>query len=191
MPRTAPEISDMITDSISKVELGTELVARSGESLASIIESAKLSGEALERVIAAVGMVGQLISEIAAAGVEQRQGIEQINTAITEIDTTTQKNASLVEETASASEMLVNQATEMMKLVQKFKINEEQIMDEAAERQYAMNMENLKQMDSRGTAHGGGNGNGRKHGAVNHAAILGAEKKPISEIMKKEGFSEF
>ncbi|HNW28292.1 MAG TPA: methyl-accepting chemotaxis protein [Spirochaetota bacterium] len=187
----ANEISDMITDSINKVELGTELVAKSGESLASIIESAKLNGEALERVIAAVGMVGQLISEIAAAGVEQRQGIEQINTAITEIDTTTQKNASLVEETASASEMLVNQASDLMKLVQKFKINEEQIMDVAAERQYAMNMEHLKKMDSERSIHGGGNGNGRKHGTVNHAAIMGAEKKPIREIMKNDGFSEF
>ncbi|HPC41580.1 MAG TPA: methyl-accepting chemotaxis protein [Spirochaetota bacterium] len=187
----ANEISDMITDSINKVELGTELVAKSGESLSSIIESAKLNGEALERVIAAVGMVGQLISEIAAAGVEQRQGIEQINTAITEIDATTQKNASLVEETASASEMLVNQATDLMKLVQKFKINEGQIMDEAAERQYAMNMENLKRMDTRRPVHGGGNGNGRKHGTAGHAAILNAEKKPISEIMKNDGFSEF
>jgi methyl-accepting chemotaxis protein len=188
----ANEISDMISDSISKVELGTELVSRSGESLVNIIESARLNGEALERVISSVGMVGQLISEIAAAGVEQRQGIEQINTAITEIDSSTQKNASLVEETASASEMLVNQASDLMKLVQKFKINEEQALNAAAEKEHAMHLENLKHMDGqRASAHPGGNGNGRHHAADDVTAFRQAEKKPISEIMKKEGFSEF
>ncbi len=188
----ANEISDMISDSISKVELGTDLVSQSGESLVSIIESAKMNGEALERVIASVSMVGQLISEIAAAGVEQRQGIEQINTAICEIDTTTQKNASLVEETASASEMLVNQATDLMKLVQKFRINEDQTIDAAAEKQHAMHSESLKRMEGqKASIHAGGNGNGRKHAAVDQSAIMAAEKRPISEIMRKDGFSEF
>ncbi|MBP7736095.1 MAG: cache domain-containing protein [Spirochaetes bacterium] len=188
----ANEINEMITDSINKVEMGTELVSQSGDSLVGIIESAKKNGEALERIIVSVGMVGQLISEIAAAGVEQRQGIEQINTAINEIDTTTQKNASLVEETASASEMLVNQAKDLMNLVQKFVINEEDVYRSEEEKKHALHMEELKRIEDRSSsAHHSGNGNGRNRAKVDLGAIKGTEKKPISEIMRKEGFSEF
>ncbi len=188
----ANEISDMITDSINKVEMGTELVSQSGDSLIGIIESAKKNGEALERIIVSVGMVGQLISEIAAAGVEQRQGIEQINTAINEIDTTTQKNASLVEETASASEMLVNQAKDLMNLVQKFVINEEAAYRSDDEKQHALRMEELKSIEGqRSLANHNGKGNGRNRSKVDMGAIRVTDKKPISEIMRKEGFSEF
>lgn len=187
----ANEISDMISDSISKVEQGTELVTQSGEALIGIIESAKKNGEALERIIMAVGMVGQLISEIAAAGSEQRQGIEQINTAISEIDTTTQKNAALVEETASASEMLVNQAMDLMKMVQKFKINEDSIPLQEAAPHHDARAEALKHMEEQKLARAGGNGNGRKHTAVDPVAIRAGDKKPLKEIMRSDGFTEF
>lgn len=62
--------------------------------------------------------VGELVREIAAATEEQAQGIEQINRAVTEMDTVTQQNAAGAEESAAASEELNAQAEEIKAMVQ-------------------------------------------------------------------------
>jgi len=60
---------------------------------------------------------GALVSEIAAASTEQSQGIEQVNTAVSQMDRLTQSNAANSEEAASASEELSAQAQEMDEMV--------------------------------------------------------------------------
>ena len=103
------DIGDLIRDSQGRVEKGTELVNKTGETLKEIIESFQ--------------QVSQLVNEIAAASQEQRQGIDQINIAVTEMDSMTQQNASLVEETASASEEMSNQAQELLDMVNQFSLS--------------------------------------------------------------------
>jgi methyl-accepting chemotaxis protein len=61
--------------------------------------------------------VGELVGEIAAASNEQAQGIEQVNTAVTEMDKVTQSNAANAEESASASEEMSAQAEQMKAIV--------------------------------------------------------------------------
>ncbi len=63
------------------------------------------------------GKVTELITEIAAASNEQAQGIEQINTAITQMDKVVQNSAATAEESASASEELAAQAENMKDIV--------------------------------------------------------------------------
>ncbi|MFH0878781.1 MAG: methyl-accepting chemotaxis protein [Lentisphaerota bacterium] len=63
------------------------------------------------------GKVGTLVAEIAAASKEQAQGIEQINTAVSEMDKVVQQNAANAEESASASEELSSQAQELNAMV--------------------------------------------------------------------------
>lgn len=106
----AKEIETLIKDSVEKVETGTELVKKSGESLQEILEAVK--------------EVSRLISEIAASSAEQKSAMMQVNHAIAELDEMTQSNASLVEETASASEEMGNQAKDLLELIQNFKISE-------------------------------------------------------------------
>jgi methyl-accepting chemotaxis protein len=55
---------------------------------------------------------------VAAASVEQAQGVEQINKAITQMDSVTQQNAANAEEAASSSEELSAQAEVLNGLVQ-------------------------------------------------------------------------
>ncbi len=102
------EIEELVRDTIEKVENSTELVNKTGNALTEIAEAATVSA--------------QIISEISLASQEQKQGIGQINTAIVELDTMTQQNASLVEETSSASEEMMNQAKELLEMVRKFRI---------------------------------------------------------------------
>ncbi len=72
----AKEIKVLIQDSLRKVEAGSELVNRSGETLQGIVGSVK--------------RVTDIVGEIAAASGEQSTGIEQVNTAMTQMDQVTQ-----------------------------------------------------------------------------------------------------
>ena len=66
-----------------------------------------------------------MISEISIASEEQKTGISQINTAITDLDSMTQQNAALVEQVASASEEMSAQAMDLLTMVKKFKTDED------------------------------------------------------------------
>ncbi len=105
----AKEIADIITESISRVEHGTVMVKETGVSLAEIADSAK--------------MIASLISEISISSEEQRKGIIQINKAVLSLDTMTQQNAALVEETAGDSEEMAERTGLLMELIGRFKIN--------------------------------------------------------------------
>ena len=104
----AKEIKALITDSVTKVEDGSQLVERSGQTL--------------QDIVGAVKKVSDIVAEIAAAAREQASGIEQVNKAILQMDQATQQNAALVEETATASQAMGDQAKELQKLMGFFKL---------------------------------------------------------------------
>jgi methyl-accepting chemotaxis protein len=61
--------------------------------------------------------VTHLVGEIAAASTEQAQGIDQVNTAVGEMDRVVQQNAATAEESASSSEEMNAQAEQMKSMV--------------------------------------------------------------------------
>ena len=103
----AKEIKDLINDSVSKVNDGSELVEQSGETLKSIVNE--------------IEQVSSMIDNISTSAREQTTGIEQVNSAVLQMDQMTQQNAALVEEAAAASQSMSEQAQEMSKLVAFFK----------------------------------------------------------------------
>jgi methyl-accepting chemotaxis protein len=68
-----------------------------------------------------------LIAEIAAASQEQSSGIDQVNTAVTQMDQVVQQNASLVEEATAATESMKNQAAVLLRMVSRFKLGADQV----------------------------------------------------------------
>ena len=64
--------------------------------------------------------VNELVSEIRMATQEQSSGVLLIESAVSQLDQTTQQNAALVEESASAAESLRRQAEELMSAVRMF-----------------------------------------------------------------------
>jgi methyl-accepting chemotaxis protein len=102
----AKEIKTLIGDSVEKVEIGARLVDQAGVTMSEIVESVK--------------RVTDIMGEITAASQEQTAGIEQINTAITQMDEVTQQNAALVEEAAAAAESLQDQAAHLSQVVSVF-----------------------------------------------------------------------
>jgi methyl-accepting chemotaxis protein len=106
----AKEIKMLIDDSVEKVGAGTKLVGQAGVTM--------------DEVVASVRRVTDIMSEIANASQEQSAGIEQVNMSIIEMDSMTQQNAALVEESAAAAQSLQDQAAELSRVVSIFKLVE-------------------------------------------------------------------
>ncbi|HBO79760.1 MAG TPA: hypothetical protein DD502_16600, partial [Cupriavidus sp.] len=66
--------------------------------------------------------VTDIMGEISAASVEQSAGIEQVNQAVTQMDTVTQQNAALVEQAAAAAGSLEEQAQRLKEAVATFRL---------------------------------------------------------------------
>lgn len=105
----AKEIKTLINDSVDKVKVGSELVDESGQTLTGIVESIK--------------KVADIIAEFDTASQEQFSGIEQVNKTIAQMDDMTQQNATLVNEAASSSKSMENQANDLMDLMGFFKLD--------------------------------------------------------------------
>ena len=105
----AKEIKGLIQDSLRKVERGSELVNRSGDTLQGIVTSVK--------------RVTDIVSEIAAASEEQSTGIEQVNTAMTQMDQVTQSNSAQTEELSSTAQLLADQSTRLLEMVRAFRLD--------------------------------------------------------------------
>ncbi|MBA5601183.1 HAMP domain-containing protein [Pectobacterium aroidearum] len=104
----AKEIKELIDDSFKKVQDGMGLVEETGVTMNSLVTNVQ-------------GVTG-IISEIAQASREQSDGINQINLAVGQIDTTTQQNAALVEESAAAALSLQDQANSLARTVSVFNL---------------------------------------------------------------------
>jgi len=104
----AKEIREMIADSVVKVEAGSTLVNEAGTLMAGIVSE--------------ISQVTGLIAEVSTAVKEQGSGLREINSAVALMESITQKNSALVEESAAASTSLSNQARELSAIVATFRL---------------------------------------------------------------------
>jgi methyl-accepting chemotaxis protein len=103
----AKNTAQLIEDTIKAVQNGNELT--------------KLTQGAFNENMEIAGKVGELVDEIAAASNEQAQGIDQVNTAVAEMDKVVQQVAANAEESASTSEEMSAQADQMKHFVDDLK----------------------------------------------------------------------
>ncbi|WP_298923284.1 methyl-accepting chemotaxis protein [uncultured Ramlibacter sp.] len=104
----AREIKELITDSVDKVQTGSNQVDEAGRTMGEIVEG-------IQRVSA-------IIASITTASQEQSEGIHQVSEAITQMDQVTQQNAALVEEAAAATGSLQQQAGSLVETVSVFRL---------------------------------------------------------------------
>ena len=100
----ARETAEKIEDSIQKSSAGVQINAKVSLSLADIVSKARQADE--------------LVAQISIASNEQSQGIDQINSSVSQMDAMTQNNAAGAEESANVSADLRTQSTQLTQLVQ-------------------------------------------------------------------------
>ena len=107
----AKNTTTLIESSISAVEKGTELVARTSEGFTEVAEKA--------------GRINELIEAISAQAQQQAAAIEQISVGIDQVSSVVQMNSATSEESAAASEELSSQAMNLKGLVEQFTLADE------------------------------------------------------------------
>ncbi len=104
----AREIKTLISASGKQVEAGVKLVDE--------------TGRALGRIVVQVGKLNGLIAEIAASAQEQATGLNQVNTAVNQMDQVTQQNAAMVEQSTAAAHNMAEVSEELARLVGQFRL---------------------------------------------------------------------
>ena len=121
----AKEIKSLIQDSVARVDIGTQLVNKSGETLNEIVNSVK--------------RVTDIVAEIAAASKEQLTGVEQVNKAVAQMDRVTQANASQTEEVSGTAGSLLSHAEQLRDEVNRFNLGNDNKSSSKRERQGSSN----------------------------------------------------
>jgi methyl-accepting chemotaxis protein len=106
----AKEIKSLISRSTTHVEAGVELVGS--------------TGEALTRIVAQVTEAAATVSTIATSAGEQANGLQEVNTAVGQMDQITQQNSAMVEEATAASHSLKAEAEHLKGMIDRFRTSE-------------------------------------------------------------------
>ena len=100
---SSKEIQALIAESGSHVRSGVDLVSR--------------TGEALEAILSSIRNTADIVSEIATASSEQAQGLDEVHSAVAQMDHMTQHNAAMVQEFASAAASMHEEVGRLMDLM--------------------------------------------------------------------------
>jgi methyl-accepting chemotaxis protein len=104
----AAEIAKLVGSATQHVTSGVSLVGEAGTALGTIIDS--------------VSEISRHASEIASSAVEQSSGLSSINAAMSHLDKVTQQNATMVDQTSAASQLLDKEATSLSRIVGRFRV---------------------------------------------------------------------
>jgi methyl-accepting chemotaxis protein len=106
----AKDVKAKITASSEQVDVGVKLVSD--------------TGAALQRIIGRIGEISTLVGAIAASAEQQATGLQQVNTAVSEMDGVTQQNAAMVEQATAAARSLSDEATALARQVARFHLGD-------------------------------------------------------------------
>ena len=104
----AKEIKHLIEDAVGKVDGGTTYVAQAGVTMS--------------EVVVQVRRVNDLMSEISQASQKQAEGISKLGQEIGDLDTSTQQNAAMVEQTSASASSLSSQSKRLMDAIHVFAV---------------------------------------------------------------------
>ena len=107
----AKEIKTLISASTDQVSRGVGCVGQ--------------TGDALTRIVEQVAKINVVVSEISASAHEQATGLQQVNTAVNQMDQVTQQNAAMVEQATAAGHALREETDGLSRMMSEFKVGEQ------------------------------------------------------------------
>ncbi|HJH55667.1 MAG TPA: methyl-accepting chemotaxis protein [Brachyspira hyodysenteriae] len=118
----ASEVRNLAQNTQESVKSITALITDSNEKTNLASKSVKESKEIFEDISVKMDSASNIMDRINVASQEQQKGIEQVDFAITNMDSSVQKNAALVEEATAASQALLKEANELIDVIEYFKL---------------------------------------------------------------------
>jgi methyl-accepting chemotaxis protein len=120
---------------VRKLAERSQLAAKEISDLASnSVAVAVRSGKLLADLVPAIRRTAELVQEVTAASAEQSSGVTQINRAMSQVDSVTQRNASSAEELSSTAEELAAQSEQLQQLMTFFNVASDKSIDRDAEK---------------------------------------------------------
>lgn len=120
----AREIKDLIGESVSNVAIGSQRVRDAGDQLDDLVNN--------------VRRVRQVMGEIRTAGEEQSKGISEVTLAVSQMESTIQQNASLIDESAARMQTLKEEAAQLVETVSTFKLSTDNASEEQSDSHYRL-----------------------------------------------------
>lgn len=120
----AQEVRSLAQRCASSAKEIKELIATSGEHVESGVSLVAAAGEVLGAITGRINEINDLMGGIASAAAEQAQGISEVNTAVSQMDQITQKNAAMVEETSAEAQRLKDEAHDLGVKLSRFRLGD-------------------------------------------------------------------
>lgn len=104
----AKEIKQLIEESVTRIDQGSQLASE--------------SGGVLKKITVSVKEVSEMIEYIASSSTEQAEAVSQVSSTISQLNIATQQNTALVHETSLSAEEMQQQAMVLKKSIQFFNV---------------------------------------------------------------------
>lgn len=108
--QSSKDIKSLIDNSSKQVEEGVDLVQSAVQSLQQIHE--------------AINSVADSVGQISSASTEQATSLDELNQAVMEMDSMTQQNASMAQQTRNIANMMQSSSSDLTEMVTFFKVDE-------------------------------------------------------------------
>ncbi|KPF67386.1 hypothetical protein IP69_13680 [Bosea sp. AAP35] len=121
----AAEVRALAQRSAAAAKDITGLTASSDAEVTEGVKLVRLAGDTLQKIVEASARVSSTIEEIAAASGEQANGIQEMSQTVAHMDEMTQQNAALSEQSAASAKLLLDQISQLNRLVAAFRTDDE------------------------------------------------------------------
>ncbi|WPC38874.1 methyl-accepting chemotaxis protein [Brachyspira hyodysenteriae] len=118
----ASEVRNLAQTTQTSVKSISELIENVYDKIDKATGTARESQKIFVDVQKKINKASKIMEDISQNAIEQQNGVDQVKIAISQMDSATQQNASLVEDAASSAKTLFNQSEKLMETVHLFKL---------------------------------------------------------------------
>jgi methyl-accepting chemotaxis protein len=119
----AQEVRELAQRSATAAKEIKVLISKSSEAVDSGVDLVKATGSALATIAGYVVDINDHIHSIATAAKEQSSGLQEVSSAVSQMDQVTQQNAAMVEETTAVTHRLSDESAKLATLVKSFRLD--------------------------------------------------------------------
>ncbi|ASJ21499.1 chemotaxis protein [Brachyspira hampsonii] len=118
----ASEVRNLAQNSQTSAKDITVLIEDIYEKINKSAEMARHSQDIFNNIEVKIEETSHIMNDISQTAVEQEAGVDQVNTAVTKMDSITQQNAALVEQSTAATKSLLDQSKHLEELMSFFRV---------------------------------------------------------------------